>query len=183
MAISLFVPDSAPDFVYPTGTLVRYLRPINPTAQAIHGLTTEDTRHASPFPTAWQIILNYIDMKTTADERVLLVAHNARFDISFIRNELRRHSLPYPDWTVSCSLRVIRSVKPLLPRKLTTLAEYANVHPAYLNRAHRAKGDVRLLSAVIDYIAKDINISPSNIPFLFACQSHAFRTAFTSSST
>ncbi len=70
----------------------------------IHGIRPEDTELSPEFPEVWAEISEYLD------ECPVLVAHNAAFDISCIRNSLELYGLPKPDVAYYCSLRAARKL-------------------------------------------------------------------------
>lgn len=160
MAVWRYIPSQSPEFIYPLSTLVRHCEPIPSASTRIHGITNEMTMNAPHFLGAWSRILAYINTWAGKNETVLLVAHNARFDMSFIRAELERHNLPIPAWLVSCSLLLARYLWPTTSYKLHDLAHECGVQHHFLRDAHRAKADVRLLAKVLDSIAN--RIQPRN---------------------
>lgn len=70
----------------------------------IHGIRPNDTEQSPEFPEVWAEISEYLD------ECPVLVAHNAAFDISCIRNSLELYGLPKPDVAYYCSLRAARKL-------------------------------------------------------------------------
>lgn len=70
----------------------------------IHGIRPNDTEQSPEFPEVWAEISGYLD------ECPVLVAHNAAFDISCIRNSLELYGLPKPDVAYYCSLRAARKL-------------------------------------------------------------------------
>lgn len=71
-----------------------------------------------------------------------LVAHNARFDASFLRNEFKRAGHRYQP-SVICTLRLARRLHPTLPtHNLTALLAHFDIPRA---RQHRAEDDANAL--------------------------------------
>ena len=67
-----------------------------------------------------------------------LVAHNARFDASFLRNEFKRAGYTYRP-TLICTLRISRRLNPSLPKhNLAALLSHFNIPRM---REHRAEDD------------------------------------------
>ena len=79
----------------------------------------------------------------------IIVAHNADFDISFLKAAANR--LGYEiNWPAFCTVKLARKVLPGLPNyKLDTLAEH--FHLTFEAR-HRAVGDVKVLNGVLQEI-------------------------------
>jgi DNA polymerase-3 subunit epsilon len=72
----------------------------------------------------------------------LFVAHNARFDYSFLREEFRRAGITFES-RVACTVRLSRKVNPTLPRhNLDTLSAYLGFQ---ITRRHRALPDAQAL--------------------------------------
>lgn len=70
----------------------------------IHGIRPEDTADSPGFPEVWAEICDYLK------DCPILVAHNAAFDISCIRNSLELYGIEKPDITYYCSLRAARKL-------------------------------------------------------------------------
>jgi DNA polymerase-3 subunit epsilon len=72
----------------------------------------------------------------------LFVAHNARFDYGFLREEFRRAGITFES-RVACTVRLSRRVNPSLPRhNLDTLSAYLGYR---ISRRHRALPDAQAL--------------------------------------
>lgn len=84
--------------IRPKGNLYSYWN------MQIHGITPDDTASSPEFPDVWAEISRYLD------ECPILVAHNAAFDISCIRNSLELYGLEKLNADYYCSLRVARRV-------------------------------------------------------------------------
>ena len=75
-----------------------------------------------------------------------LVAHNAAFDMSFIRHELGRLGLGLPNRGI-CTVKLSRRLYPRLPsHKLEAVARHVLGDIPADCRLHRAMGDARLLA-------------------------------------
>jgi len=84
-------------------TLVNPQRPINSMASMIHGLQNKDVRHAPPFSHVLPRVLRML-------EGAVFVAHNARFDHTFIEHEIRRehgHKFGFPATSI-CTMKLAR---------------------------------------------------------------------------
>lgn len=79
----------------------------------------------------------------------LLVAHNASFDMSFLKAEAYRLGIDL-DWSAFCSLKLARQFLPNLEsRSLDALAEYYGLS---FEARHRSIGDVKVTVSVIEQI-------------------------------
>jgi DNA polymerase-3 subunit epsilon len=76
----------------------------------------------------------------------VLVAHNARFDHSFLKNEFRRLGLDYRT-KVLCTVKLSRALMPQLDRHgLDSLIHHHGLH---VDSRHRAMGDADLLVQLV----------------------------------
>jgi DNA polymerase-3 subunit alpha (Gram-positive type) len=72
----------------------------------------------------------------------VLIAHNADFDVSFVREQLKRNNLPEMKNSVICTVKIARYLLPSLPNhKLHTVAEHFGFR---VENRHRAMGDAEL---------------------------------------
>jgi DNA polymerase III subunit epsilon len=78
----------------------------------------------------------------------LLVAHNARFDMAFLRHEFSRLKWPLTNRS-SCTLELSRRRLPRLPNhRLETVARHLLGELPAQTRRHRALDDARLTAQV-----------------------------------
>jgi DNA polymerase III epsilon subunit-like protein len=110
-------------------------RPIPYGVQLITGITDDMVENAPIFE----------DLAAQLAERFegrLFVAHNARFDYGFLREEFRRSGITF-DSRVACTVRLSRRVNPGMPRhNLDVLIAYLGLH---ITRRHRALPDAQAL--------------------------------------
>lgn len=122
-------------------TLVNPLRSPGPTE--IHGLTATDLAEAPTFADIADQIIEHL-------AGAVVVAHNAEFDIEFLRAELRRLGADPPAWPILCTLRCSYQLGRAGSRRLADLC--ANEGLRHTN-AHSALGDAdataRLLSVYL----------------------------------
>ena len=75
-------------------TINRLIRPINniynPFTISVHNITPKMTEDKPEFPEIWDEIKDYF-------RGVIVVAHNARFDMSVLKSALDTYDLPYPE--------------------------------------------------------------------------------------
>ena len=76
----------------------------------------------------------------------ILVAHNAEFDMAFLRNNCERQGIQL-EWPSFCTLKLARNLLPDLESKsLDALAEYYNLT---FESRHRSIGDCKVTSSVL----------------------------------
>ncbi len=107
---------------------------------SVHGLSATDTKRAPSFDEVWEqavcLVGNHV-----------LVAHNASFDISVLRNSAAFHSYTPPEASFLCTLRLARSRLPDLGSwRLPDVCEALEV--AGLNH-HDALSDARAAAKVL----------------------------------
>lgn len=139
IAILRYEPFQSPESLVPYSSLVKCERTVTINAFRAHGLTSACTRYSPTFGEIWAGVLRYIAYWTEEGERPLLVCHNIRFDVNFMRRELVRHGIVYPEWDVVCSLEIARSLWAGEDVRLITLAKKA-VCMKHLLRARIALG-------------------------------------------
>lgn len=87
----------------------------------------------------------------------VLVAHNARFDYSFLKNEFRRMNLDYRS-KVLCTVKLSRALMPeLRSHGLDNLIAHHGLH---VDSRHRAMGDADLLVQLMSRWSKTIGVEP-----------------------
>ncbi len=106
----------------------------------VHGLGPEDTEDAPVFPSVWEKIAPMI-------EGLPLVAHNARFDESCLREVFRVYQMDYPDYqffdTLTASRRHFGYSLP--NHQLQTVAAACGYH---LAQHHHALADAEACVAI-----------------------------------
>jgi|LFRM01.1.fsa_nt_gb DNA polymerase-3 subunit epsilon len=66
---------------------------------AVHGITYEDVKSSPKFPEVWAQI-------RTCFEENYVIAHNAKFDMSVLKNCLIEYGLDIPDFKYFCSIKI-----------------------------------------------------------------------------
>ncbi|ACF46441.1 MAG: 3'-5' exonuclease [Prosthecochloris sp.] len=121
--------------------LINVNAPIPTVVQKIHGITPELLAGEKPPEAVWPEFLKFIGSN-------ILIAHNAPFDISFIRNELRFLGLSLLNGS-QCTLAFSRKKFPQLKNhKLENVARHVLGGMPKGIKLHRASGDA-LLTAMI----------------------------------
>lgn len=109
--------------------------PIPPFIQTLTGITDDMVRDAPPFEDI------AAELRATLADRVM-VAHNARFDYGFLKNEFKRVGLPFQE-KVLCTVKLSRRLWSE-HRTHSLDAIMGRLNLACENR-HRALGDARVL--------------------------------------
>lgn len=111
-------------------------------ATAVHGLSIEDVRHAPRFEHVAAELVEQLAGR-------VIVAHNAAFDLAFLRQELARAGIAMPEVTSLCTMDASRDHLPHLPkRRLSDCCEAAGID---LSDAHSAADDARATAALLAY--------------------------------
>lgn len=113
-----------------------------------HGITSEMVEDKPTFPQVWDNIKSIIESK-------LVIAHNASFDISVLRNVLDKYGLAYPSFNYSCT-RILskKTWNNLVNYKLNTISKYLNIEFKH----HDALEDAIACSKIMTNIIKTNNI-------------------------
>lgn len=119
-------------------------------ATEIHGITAEDVANAPKFAEKSEEILNFIQGKT-------LVAHNARFDLAFLRNEMMYSGYEISWMPAVCTFEASRYYFPHLERR--KLIDCCNEAEISLNDAHSALGDATATGMLMNFY-----LSPTKHP-------------------
>lgn len=116
-------------------TLVNPQVPIPPFISGLTGITDDMVRDAPPFARVQEELLHRL-------ESGLFIAHNARFDYGFLRNEFKRLGKTFR-CEVLCTLKLSRKLFPnVISHGLDALVER---HGLITDARHRALGDAELL--------------------------------------
>ena len=126
-------------------TLVNPRRDIGPTR--IHGIRASDVVDAPEFHEVAG------DVAAMMQGHVL-VAHNARFDLSFLRTEFGSVDVPMPDYPALCTLHLaFRAFEGAAGRRLHQCCEYAGIP---LPEAHAALHDATATASLLVYLLSSV---------------------------
>jgi DNA polymerase-3 subunit epsilon len=130
--------------------LVSLFNPDGPVgASDIHGITDQDVINAPRFAEKSEEIVRFIQGRT-------LVAHNARFDLAFLRNELAFAGFEIPWIPALCTFEASRYYFPNLERrKLSDCCHEAEIE---LTNAHSALGDAMATGLLIHHFFSSANL-------------------------
>lgn len=123
----------------------------------IHGIHEADVANAPTFPEIWQHIAQFY----TPDK--LVIAHNATFDNSVLKNTLQHYGISAPAYLTLDTLRTSQKLLPQLPNhKLNTVADALNIE---LNHHHNALDDAQACADIL--ISQAQQFGPQTIkPFI-----------------
>lgn len=136
------------------GTVIQeYVSLINPDRDLgptnIHGITAREARRA---PTFHEICGDILDLLRGA----VFVAHNAPFDVRFVRAEMERSGCALPPFRSMCTVQLSRKADPLCrERKLGALCQRYGI-PLNSQLAHSALEDARATKALLFRFIDDI---------------------------
>lgn len=115
----------------------------------IHGITPEDVEGEKNFKELWQDIRPYIDGK-------FIIAHNAGFDVSVLRNTLDFYGIDYPEFQYACSVVMAKHYYIDLPNhKLNTVSEALGFELKH----HHAGEDATAAAHILINICEELNIN------------------------
>ena len=122
-------------------SLIRIDRKIPLQTQRIHGITNEMLEGQ---PEADEVLPRFYDFLRDS----IIVAHNARFDMEFLRHEFNHISLRLKNKSV-CTLKMSRKLYPKLPNhRLDTLYRYLFGEITTDIRRHRALDDAKMAARI-----------------------------------
>lgn len=122
-------------------------RPIDPDAQAVHGISDEELQDAPRFAEIAPIVRDYL-------EHAIIVGHNVLFDVGFLAAEWRRLRWPPPEAIFVDTLALARDWLRLGSNRLTSVADALGIPTA---GAHSALGDARITAQVLHALIRVLN--------------------------
>lgn len=118
----------------------------NPMNIWIHGIREGDVLDAPEFDTLWAEIQPLLDGQ-------LVIAHNAAFDMSVLRQTLNAYNLPYPTFDYSCTMVMSKHFYSYLDNaKLDTVSKHLNFQFTH----HQALSDARACANILLHIAEEL---------------------------
>jgi DNA polymerase-3 subunit epsilon len=122
-------------------TLIDAGVPIPYAVQAIHGITDE-MLEGSPKPE--EALPQFHEFIGDSP----LIAHNAAFEVTFLRHEFARLKMGFPNRHV-CTLEMSRRLLPRLPDyTLETIYLHLFPDPAFIRQNHRTLDDARMTASI-----------------------------------
>ncbi len=115
----------------------------HPFQVGIHGITENDVMNAPAFDELWGAIAPML-------ENNMLVAHNAAFDVSVLRNSLLHYGLRIPTSEFFCTYRLSRNAFPNSgSHRLNVISKLCGVELEH----HNAKSDAKACAEVLCHLA------------------------------
>ncbi|MGB2690905.1 MAG: exonuclease domain-containing protein [Thermodesulfobacteriota bacterium] len=127
-------------------TLINPGRNIPERAVSIHGITQTMANRAPLFRDIANDLLDFLT-------DTVIVAHNARFDLEFLRSELRNLNLSLPENNVIDTLGIARRYYTFPSNSLGDIARYIGLP---IDKQHRALADVTTTKDIFEYFLKDL---------------------------
>lgn len=122
-------------------SLINPQTPFNWRNIQIHGIHEKDVLNAPTFPEIWQHIAQFY----TPDK--LVIAHNATFDNSVLKNTLKHYHIAPPAYLTLDTLRTSQKLFPNLPNhKLNTVADALKID---LHHHHNALDDAQACADIL----------------------------------
>tara|TARA_R110001606_G_scaffold71247_9_gene163273 strand:- start:25 stop:912 length:888 start_codon:yes stop_codon:yes gene_type:complete len=114
---------------------------------AFHGIGPDQVRNADEFPDVLALLAPRLAGR-------VVLAHNASFDVSVVRNTCDHYGLSYPAFDYLCTVNVARAVWPDLPTaKLNDVCHHLGIE----FRHHDAAEDARACASVAISAAQIVN--------------------------
>lgn len=129
-------------------TLVDPRRGIPPRIAELTGITTAMVRDAPPIEVVLPMLWEFAGFGGS-DTDTVLVAHNAGFDVGFLRSAAERCAQPWPNPPVLCTVRLARRILPRDEAPSVRLAALARLFGVSNQPTHRALDDARATVEVL----------------------------------
>lgn len=127
-------------------TLLNPGRTIPERAVSIHGITQTMVNRSPFFRDIANDLLDFLN-------DTVIVAHNARFDLEFLRSELRNLNLYLPENNIIDTLAIARRYYTFPSNSLGDIARYIGLP---IDKQHRALADVTTTKDILEYFIKDL---------------------------
>jgi DNA polymerase III epsilon subunit len=127
-------------------TIVNPGRNIPERAISIHGITQVMVNRAPLFRDIAKDLLDFLN-------DTVIVAHNAKFDLEFLRSELKNLNQPLPENEVIDTLGIARRYYSFPSNSLGEIARYIGLP---IDEEHRALADVTTTKDIFEYFLKDL---------------------------
>lgn len=115
----------------------------------VHGITYEDVKDSLSFSELWPSIIQYFN-------NTIVIAHNASFDMSVLKNCLEYYNLELPDFTYLDSMYIsdLGCDCKNVDRKLVSRADYFGIP---IENHHNALNDAKVAAQIVISTIKQCN--------------------------
>ena len=121
--------------------------PMLPEVIAIHGITNEMVKDAPAFADILPKVISVLD-------GCVLVAHNADFDLSFLKAEFEACGMNFPPYPVVDTLKLARKSGRFESNRLGNIAQTLGINCAGW---HRAMADTKMAEQIFYYFLNTLN--------------------------
>ena len=128
-------------------TLLNPGMPMHPEVIAIHGITNEMVASAPKFADILPKLLGLLD-------DCVIVAHNADFDVNFLRSEFPQCGMRFPPYPVIDTLKLARKSGKFAKNNLGCIAADLGINCAGW---HRAMADTKMAEQIFYYFLTELN--------------------------
>ncbi|OUO57359.1 3'-5' exonuclease [Candidatus Avelusimicrobium gallicola] len=122
-------------------TLINPDMPMHPDVVAIHGITNEMVASAPRFAAVLPKLLSLLD-------NCVIVAHNADFDVGFLKSEFAQCGMKFPPYPVLDTLKLARKSGRFAKNNLGCIAADLGINP---QGWHRAMADTKMAEQIFYY--------------------------------
>lgn len=122
-------------------SLVNPGMPMHPDVVAIHGITNEMVASAPSFGQLLPKLLSLLD-------GCVIVAHNAEFDVNFLKSEFAQCGMRFPPYPVVDTLKLARKSGKFVRNNLGCIAAELGINP---QGWHRAMADTKMAEQIFYY--------------------------------
>lgn len=122
-------------------SLVNPGMPMHPDVVAIHGITNEMVASAPSFGQLLPKLLSLLD-------GCVIVAHNAEFDVNFLKSEFAQCGMRFPPYPVVDTLKLARKSGKFVKNNLGCIAAELGINP---QGWHRAMADTKMAEQIFYY--------------------------------
>ncbi|GIO21557.1 3'-5' exonuclease [Oceanobacillus sp. J11TS1] len=110
----------------------------------IHGIREEDVQDSPTFAELWPTLREKL-------EGHVIVAHNASFDMSVLRQSLLKYNLAHPNYSSLCTVKISQRVWPHLENhRLHTVANYHDIPLIHHHALEDAKASALILMKALE---------------------------------
>lgn len=115
----------------------------------IHGIRPSDVENEKTLEELWPTLLPYL-------EHQFVIAHNASFDFSVLRNTLDYYHIPYPELTYGCTMIMAKQFYSFLSNsKLDTVNRFLGYEFSH----HHASADASACANILIQIMEELSVT------------------------